>query len=914
MKVKELIFLKGKFFRQLISGCLFGLLCVISGTGFVFAEESLLQKPEPSTTRTERVVLQLSWSHKFQFAGYYMAKEKGYYREAGFDVEIRERSTGIDSVKSVVSGCADYGVSQGPLNNEPIVVLAGILQNSPAVIVALESSGIRTLEDLAGKRVMNGSQDFAYEYCAMLAAGGIAPDQLVPVPHRGTIDDLVEGRADACMAYATDEPYELLKRNIPCVVFRPEEYGINSYAEILFTTQRKAVSEPERVEAFREASLRGWHYAMSHIDETIDLILRAYTPEADRKKLAYEASILCSLMERNLVEIGYVNPDRWKRMMMKVDTIYGNSVESNLETKLEAMLFQDTATHSSRRFIKRLTIGLVVALGAMGSLLVLTLVLRQIVKCKSSDLLTANEKLEIENRELSEIEALLRLQRDFSLEMSEVTTLEDCLNVTLGYILCIPTVDCCGVYLANEATGTLELATYRGVSEAFATAFAKYENHFLFCKEIAVGRNVLWNHERIREMHDPVIEKEGLQAIIIVPIMSKSQAAATLHISTHVVSEFSAGTINAVESLASRLGGVLTRLQVDKLLQENESLFRTVAEGAFDAISLTDLAGNYRYLNRQFTTMTGYTEEALLGKSCLQILYQCEWVRGIDKDEDWLALLPVPLDREVLVRRKDATFFLAEISVKRIEWRSALALLWVFKDISERKRLEFEILAIDEWARTRIGHDLHDSIGQQLVGMTYLIEALGRNQSRTQSEQVNATREILNICRTAHSQLRSIVQGLLPLAADESLADGLKRLCENATQRMGVLCEFHDGCTEPIVDPMVANHLYCIAQEALANAVRHADAQEIIVSLEMADHRGVLRIDDNGCGFDLDETRTTGSGLNIMKYRADVLGGTCSVVRRATGGMSVRCIFEIHPFVGKGNNEKESETGHGANT
>ena len=92
----------------------------------------------PVSGRCERVALQLSWRHKFQFAGYYMAKEKGFYRDAGFDVELREWRGGISSVRSVVLGRADFGIGQGSLNGEPIVVLASILQRSPAVIVALE--------------------------------------------------------------------------------------------------------------------------------------------------------------------------------------------------------------------------------------------------------------------------------------------------------------------------------------------------------------------------------------------------------------------------------------------------------------------------------------------------------------------------------------------------------------------------------------------------------------------------------------------------------------------------------------------------------------------------------------------------------------------------------------------------------
>jgi ABC-type nitrate/sulfonate/bicarbonate transport system substrate-binding protein len=275
--------------------------------------ETIEKSPVPG--RYERVALQLSWRHKFQFAGYYMAKEKGYYRDAGFDVELREWRGGIGSMKAVVLGRADYGIGQGRLNGEPIVVIASVLQRSPAVIVALEESGIHSVGDLAGRRVMNGTDSLAFGYWAMLAVNGVFPWQIEIVPHDGTMAALFEGRADACMGYATDEPYILRKRGTPHVVFRPEDYGIESFAEILFTSRRMAQARPRRVKAFRDASLRGWTYAMDHVDETIDLILRDYAPGADREELRFEAAEMSRLMVRDLVEIGYVNPERWRRMM-----------------------------------------------------------------------------------------------------------------------------------------------------------------------------------------------------------------------------------------------------------------------------------------------------------------------------------------------------------------------------------------------------------------------------------------------------------------------------------------------------------------------------------------------------------------------------------------------------------------------
>ena len=106
----------------------------------------------------EQVALQLNWKHQFQFAGYYAAVEKGFYREAGFSVVLIEASAGIDPIDEVLAGRAQYGVGASELalrrgQGRPIVVLAAILQHSPLVILA-RGGRAQTIHDLAGKRVM----------------------------------------------------------------------------------------------------------------------------------------------------------------------------------------------------------------------------------------------------------------------------------------------------------------------------------------------------------------------------------------------------------------------------------------------------------------------------------------------------------------------------------------------------------------------------------------------------------------------------------------------------------------------------------------------------------------------------------------------------------------------------------------
>ncbi len=268
--------------------------------------------------RPDKVVLQLKWRHQFQFAGYYAAEVKGYYRDAGLDVVIRERRPGMIIVDELASGRAQFAVEMPGLILErqagkPVVVLAAILQHSPEILIARRDSGIRTPHDLIGKRIMlvpGGN----FEIRAMLNHEGVRPGDLRVMDHSWNLEDLVTGRVDAESCYLTDVPYMLQKRGIPYSILSPINYGIDFYGDCLYTTSGEIRRHPERVRAFLDASLKGWHYAMEHPQELIDIILARYHTPLDRDVLAYEAEKMRELMLPRFIQIGHMNPGRWRRI------------------------------------------------------------------------------------------------------------------------------------------------------------------------------------------------------------------------------------------------------------------------------------------------------------------------------------------------------------------------------------------------------------------------------------------------------------------------------------------------------------------------------------------------------------------------------------------------------------------------
>ena len=1114
------------------------------------AKEGELPDQRRPAVKSERVVLQLSWQHRFQFAGYYMAQEKGYYREAGFDVVFREKVNGDDNVSQVVSGQADFAVGSSGLiadylQGAPVMVLAAVLQHSPVVIVASKRSGVRSLSDLAGKRVLVADDKLKVEAFAMLSAQGISLDQLVFVSHDRVAEALADGRADVCIGYVADEPYTLDQLGVPYVAFSPRKYGGDAFGELLYTSRQKARTQPERVQAFRGASLKGWKYAVNHVDETIDHIIKVYAPAADRDRLEYEARTISGLMAADLVDIGHVSTGRWKRIMQGIAVHAGASPDVILDWKSDDVLFVKYYLYHRIRSVRYLVAVLFVSgcvIVLMGGL---SWVLARVVKRRTTLLSEVNQKLAQENDALVRAEFLLGLQRDFAAAMNEAMTLQACLDRAMDFILRMPGVDNCGIFLISEMENVLKLAASRGVSAALAEQHAVYDAART-CRgvEVMAGRNVRVGSDVMPGFAgDPAVAQENVTACVMVPVTFGPQVIASLNVGSCSVTDFSVHAMADIESLAMLMGSAINRLKTNEILrqseerfrlivehagvgmmvvnesghvifnnvlacdagnggqdcaerhvleegiakdcgkhyqnqirhvlekgetlefisritvdskrrcfevtmrpltlpsqesrvvlimtkdvsekwetwetlqeseanfrnlaengmdmfaminrqgvlvyrnrqfesfmgytadefrlkpltlhdmlhpshvklvqarleaqievlyappryetvfvnkegrsipvelvashvvwhnepcvfisardiserlkaekdlQEREALFKSVAEGAFDAISLSDLEGRYLYVNTRMTQMLGYSAQELLGTTFERLVHPSERERIMRTFENRKNYGLGPRWKETIFERKDGSPFPIEVVVNEIEWKGRRAFVSVMKDISERKRLELEILRIGEWEKLRIGQDLHDSIGQQLVGMTYLAEALGYGLKASGSAHAAEAVQVTDICRALHQQLRDIVRGLLPLAEDERLAEGLNRLSENVRAQTGVSCVLKDSVGELVLAVKDESHLYEIAQEAVSNAVRHGKARHLMIALEPEGDHTVMRIDDDGCGFDVDGVRSTGSGLKIMRYRMDILKGALSIRRRDAGGMSVCCTF-----------------------
>ncbi|NQV79439.1 MAG: ABC transporter substrate-binding protein, partial [Alphaproteobacteria bacterium] len=273
---------------------------------------------------------------------YYAALEKGFYSDAGLDVRFQEGGSGKSCYAIMMSGYANYCADDGDLifhfvTGSPIVALAAIFQNSPVTLLTLKGSGLKTPADLVGKRVetLHGGIPIP-EIAAMFEREGIELDKLENKEDSFGVGKLIDGKVDAIFGYVSNEPEALKSAGLAYNMIRPRSYGVDFYGDSLFTPKHEVEEHAERTKAFREASLKGWRYAMAHKEEIVDLIRQKYNGRLSRDHLSQEAGAIERLMQISLVEVGPVAVlcRSFNRILCaKGERLWERNVQQNLDKK-----------------------------------------------------------------------------------------------------------------------------------------------------------------------------------------------------------------------------------------------------------------------------------------------------------------------------------------------------------------------------------------------------------------------------------------------------------------------------------------------------------------------------------------------------------------------------------------------------
>lgn len=229
----------------------------------------------------------------------------------------------------------------------------------------------------------------------------------------------------------------------------------------------------------------------------------------------------------------------------------------------------------------------------------------------------------------------------------------------------------------------------------------------------------------------------------------------------------------------------------------------------------------------------------------------------------------------------------------------------IARDITEHKALQREVLEIAALEQRRIGQDLHDGIGQELTGLTMMTQRLAGELAAGDLPQAQSALKIHSRLEQALGHVRSLSKGLVPVEVDaEGLMLALSELAARTSEAHGVSCTFEYLRPVAIADNVTAMHLYRMTQEAVTNAVRHGRPRKIVIRLGSEGKLVTLRVIDDGKGFDVAASNIAGTGLRIMRYRADLIGAHLEITAARPQGTIVAC--SVSPRGQSGSGETRS--------
>lgn len=328
------------------------------------------------------------------------------------------------------------------------------------------------------------------------------------------------------------------------------------------------------------------------------------------------------------------------------------------------------------------------------------------------------------------------------------------------------------------------------------------------------------------------------------------------------------------------------------LLRESEERFRLMVEGVPDyAIVMLDSRGTVISWNPGASRIFGFSQDEAIGLNASAFYTPEDVTRGKPAAELLDSAQAQRREDEGWRVRADGTRFWANVITSSLwdESGKLRGFAQITRDVSELRSLEKEVLEISEREQMRIGHDLHDGVGQELTGIALLTQNLRQRLAQQGlAEEAQAAR-IATLINRALEQARKLARGFSPVElGPQGLETALRDLATKVQTSMQRACSLN--CRGPlnIADDATALHLFRIAQEAVNNAVRHSKAKNIRVELDTIDGATTLAVHDDGVGMPAGRTRGKGMGISVMQYRSRMIGGSLEL-KTSASGTSVIC-------------------------
>src|ERR1700691_2530239 len=336
--------------------------------------------------------------------------------------------------------------------------------------------------------------------------------------------------------------------------------------------------------------------------------------------------------------------------------------------------------------------------------------------------------------------------------------------------------------------------------------------------------------------------------------------------------------------------------RTEEALQEERNVVSAILHTVGALVVVLDPQGRIVRFNRACEQLSGYSfaeiKEKYFWDLCL-----------VPEEAERFKIMVEQLRVENSARDYETSWVARDGSQRLIAWSSTILpgedgtpayIIATGIDITERKRLEKAILEISAEEQRRIGQDLHDGLGQHLTGIAFMSKVQEQKLAeKGLPEEADAAR-IVTLVNQAITKTRELAHGLLPVISDaRGLTSALKRWALEVEDLFDISCSF--WIDEPVLihDASVSTHLYRIAQEAVNNAIRHGEAKNILISLIPGNGYGTLRIENDGTRLPQQSTGDSGLGMQIMKYRAGMIGGSLKVESGVSRGVTITCQFPL---------------------
>ena len=326
---------------------------------------------------------------------------------------------------------------------------------------------------------------------------------------------------------------------------------------------------------------------------------------------------------------------------------------------------------------------------------------------------------------------------------------------------------------------------------------------------------------------------------------------------------------------------------------EKRRLLAAIVHDSNDAITVQDFDGNIKLWNLGAERIYGYTKAEALKMDVGQIApnhKRDEFLAFIKRAKEGAEIQSFETQRLT----KDGRLINIWITITTLtdEEGDPVGVTTTERDITERKQLEKELLAIKEREQKLIGLEMHDSLGQILTGIAIKSKSLEIKLNNKSLDESADASEICSLANEAIAQTRRLSKMLYPVNLEAGgLVSALQELASNTEDILKISCQFKCSNAPPIRDPITARHLYRIAQEAVTNAARHGKAKNVRIELASVKDKSTLKVVNDGKDFPESLAMKKGLGLKIMEYRLNSIGGSLDIRRGRKGGTIVLCTF-----------------------